>query len=47
MTIKEKDLFDAGFTESDVESLHRRLTAAEGNLDELISVLSRRFRVAF
>ncbi len=36
MTIKERDLFDAGFTESDVENLHRRLAAAEGNLDELI-----------
>ncbi|EOX0541079.1 hypothetical protein ACO30A_003649 [Klebsiella aerogenes] len=47
MTIKERDLFDAGFTESDVESLHRRLAAEEGNLNELISVLSRRFRVAF
>lgn len=47
MIIKERDLFDAGFTESDVESLHRRLAAAEGTLDELISVLSRRFRVAF
>ncbi len=43
MTIKERDLFDAGFTESDVESLHRRLAAAEGNLNELISVLSRHF----
>ena len=47
MTIKERDLFDAGFTESDVESLHRRLAAAEWTLDELISVLSHRFRVAF
>lgn len=43
MTIKKRDLFDAGFTESDVESPHRRLAAAEGNLDELISVLSRHF----
>ncbi|QEM94364.1 hypothetical protein FEI17_27270 (plasmid) [Kosakonia radicincitans] len=45
MSINDKDLRNAGFSERDVENLHGRLQGG-GTLDELIAALSRRFRVS-
>lgn len=46
MTINEKDLRHAGFSERDVENLCSRLAEGGGTLDGLIAALSRRFRVS-
>lgn len=46
MSINDKDLQNAGFSERDVENLHGRLKQVGGTMDELIAALSRRFRVS-
>lgn len=46
MTIKEKDLRNAGFSEHDMENLRSRLSEGGGTMEDLITALSRRFRVS-
>ncbi|HFK5733661.1 hypothetical protein [Enterobacter sichuanensis] len=46
MAISEKDLLEAGFSQSEVDNLQARLSAAGGTLQHLIDALSRRFQVS-
>ncbi|PAN73409.1 hypothetical protein CIW69_15585 [Enterobacter cloacae] len=46
MSISEKDLLEAGFSQSEVDNLQARLSAAGGTLQHLIDALSRRFQVS-
>ncbi|HCD8032570.1 TPA: hypothetical protein ND652_004635 [Klebsiella aerogenes] len=47
MAINDKDLLGVGFSKQEVENLKNRLNLYNGTMENLISVLSRRFRVSF
>ena len=46
MSINDKELRNAGFTERDLENLYDRLKCEGGSMDELLTALSRRFNVS-
>lgn len=46
MAISEKDLLEAGFRKSEVDTLLGRLAGTGGSMQGLIAALSRRFRVS-